>query len=73
MVMVDDVLHHVMVRFHVVHLVRMVKVLEHRFAIVVAVRHDALAHHVVMIHHVIFCTNDDRKKNHVKIERNFIL
>lgn len=48
--------HNVMVHLlHVmVHLVGMVEVmLEHRFPIVVAVRHDALAHHVVRV--MVFC------------------
>jgi len=50
--MVVIVLHDVVVRFHVVHLVGMVEVLlDHRLAIVVAVRHDALAHHVIHVVH----------------------
>jgi len=44
------VLHDVMVvHLHVVHLIGVVQVLEHRLAIVVAVRHDTLAHHVIPV------------------------
>jgi len=44
------VLHDVMVvHLHVVHLIGVVQVLEHRLAIIVAVRHDVLAHHVISV------------------------
>lgn len=47
MVVLHDV---VVVHLHVVHLVGVVKVLEHRFAVVVSVRHNALpAHHVISV------------------------
>jgi len=55
MVVMVVVLHDVMVHFHVVHLVGVVQVLEHRFAVVVAVRHDAALVMVLLVaaHHVI--------------------
>lgn len=71
LVRVHDVmvhLHHVMVVVVMVHLVGVVQVLQHRFAVVVVVasasaataaaatvvRHDALAHHMVR---VVLCAN----------------